>query len=93
MTEVSVREFKNNLSQYLQRARNGEQVVVTSRGKPVATVTSPPTREKTLDEKLDDLAARGILTRAQGKYVARMPKVRLRGEGPTASEIVLQNRR
>ncbi|HEX9592775.1 MAG TPA: type II toxin-antitoxin system prevent-host-death family antitoxin [bacterium] len=34
--EVSVRELKNHLSEYLRRMQAGEVVVVTSRGKPLA---------------------------------------------------------
>jgi prevent-host-death family protein len=34
--EVSVREIKNRLSEYLRRVQAGEEVVITSRGRPVA---------------------------------------------------------
>ena len=34
--DVAVRELKNRLSEYLRRVQSGEEVVVTSRGKPVA---------------------------------------------------------
>ncbi len=36
MIEVGVRELKNSLSSYLRRVRQGETVVVTDRGVPVA---------------------------------------------------------
>lgn len=35
---AGVREFKNDLSRYLERARQGDEVVVTVRGRPVARV-------------------------------------------------------
>lgn len=34
--EVSVRELKNHLSEYLRRVQDGQEVTVTSRGSPVA---------------------------------------------------------
>jgi prevent-host-death family protein len=34
--QVAVREFKDRLSELLRRAQAGEEIVVTSRGKPVA---------------------------------------------------------
>jgi prevent-host-death family protein len=34
--KASVRDLKAQLSQYLERARAGEDVVITSRGRPVA---------------------------------------------------------
>lgn len=39
--EVSVRELKDRLSQYLRAAQAGEEVVVTSHGKPVARLLPP----------------------------------------------------
>ncbi len=38
-TEVSVREAKDNLSDLLERAANGEEIVITSDGKPKATLS------------------------------------------------------
>jgi prevent-host-death family protein len=38
--EVSVRELKNRLSGYLRRAQAGERIVVTSRGRAVATLSA-----------------------------------------------------
>ena len=52
--EISVRELKNHLSEYLRRAEAGERIVVTSRGKPLASLTratvtgSPSSDEETL---------------------------------------------
>lgn len=38
MHEVSVHEARNNLSQLIKRAQAGEDVVIASRGKPVARI-------------------------------------------------------
>ncbi len=37
--DVSVRELKGKLSRYLKRAAAGEEVTVTSRGRPIARLT------------------------------------------------------
>ena len=37
---VGVRELKNHLSAYIDRVRDGEEIVVTDRGRPVARLTS-----------------------------------------------------
>jgi len=42
--QVGVREFRENLSQYIAEAGNGETVTIVSRGKPVATLTGPMTK-------------------------------------------------
>lgn len=39
--EVSVRELKNRLSEYLRRVGTGEEFVVTLRGKPVGRLVRP----------------------------------------------------
>ncbi len=39
--EVSVRDLKDHLSEYLRRARAGEEIVVTSHGRPVGRLVGP----------------------------------------------------
>jgi prevent-host-death family protein len=43
--EVAIRELKNHLSKYIHRVQSGEELIVTSRGKPVARLM-PPLEEK-----------------------------------------------
>jgi prevent-host-death family protein len=40
MTTVGVKELKNRLSEYLDRVAKGERVIVTERGRPVATLAA-----------------------------------------------------
>ncbi len=37
--EVGIRELRNNLSKWIGKARRGQDVVITERGKPVARLT------------------------------------------------------
>lgn len=46
--EVGVRELRNNLSRYLRRARAGEELVITERGRAIARVV-PLTGERVID--------------------------------------------
>lgn len=41
LAEVSVREFRENLSRYLRKAREGERFIVTSHGEAVAEFGPP----------------------------------------------------
>lgn len=46
--DVPVRDLKNHLSEYLRRAQAGEDIVVTSHGRPVArlsAVAEPPVED------------------------------------------------
>jgi prevent-host-death family protein len=40
--DINVAEAKNRLSELIRRVREGEKVVITSHGKPVALLTPPP---------------------------------------------------
>ena len=45
MTEVNVTELRQNLPSYLERARRGERLRVTSRGRVIAEISSPKVAE------------------------------------------------
>lgn len=101
MPEVSVRELKNRLAHYLRLSEKGERITVTRRGKPVA-VLSPPIgngqqqtvesdRER-LDRKLWALVDKGVISWSGGKPKLPKKRVKLRGKGPTVSEMVLEDR-
>ena len=91
--QASIREMKNRLSQYIKRVRAGREVVITDRGKPVARLV--PIGPAVADEA--DIVARTLaLPWARpgkgGKPKGLRAGVKLRGKGPTAAEIVLQDR-
>jgi prevent-host-death family protein len=62
MVQVGVAELKARLSEYLARARAGEEIVVADRGRPVARLV--PTTSVGLegeDSRLWDLQRRGLV--------------------------------
>ena len=58
VTTYSVREFKAKLSEILRNLDEGEEVIVTRRGKPCGRLTPIPSNA---EEKLPLSALRGIL--------------------------------
>ena len=82
--EVGVRELRDHLSRYLDRVRDGDEVVVTDRGRAIARVV-PVGSERVLDR----LIAEGIVT------PARRPKRRagkpIKAKG-TVSDLVADQR-
>jgi prevent-host-death family protein len=45
MESVNFREFRKNLAGYLRQARQGEEILVTSRGEAVARLVPPASTE------------------------------------------------
>lgn len=88
MATVGVRELKSKLSYYLSLARRGERVVVTERGVPIAELS--PITQKTTEEVLRSLVARGLVSWSGGKPKGASPPARITGK--PLSEIVLEDR-
>ena len=87
-SEVGIRELKNGLSGYIDRVRNGEEVIVTDRGRPVARLSS-------LDAAHDHLAglvAAGIVQAPTNSERRHVPKHRIKSKG-TVSDLVADQRR
>lgn len=85
MGAVGVRELKNRLTYYLRRARKGEEVIVTERGRPVAVLQSVQNldRAAALETRLARLAALGIVTLPTRKGFGRARPLRI--SGPSVS--------
>ena len=93
MGAVGVRELKNRLGYYLRRARKGEEVIVTERGRPVAVLKSLQHLDlaAALETRLARLAALGILTLPSRKVFGRTRPLRI--SGPPVSRAILEDRR
>ncbi len=64
MTRASVAELKAKLSEYLARAKAGEEVVVTERGRPVAKLV-PVNGEVAVEARLAELVRAGLVRPAE----------------------------
>lgn len=87
-SEVGIRELKNGLSGYIDRVRNGEEVIVTDRGRPVALLSS---LEATHDH-LTELIAAGIVRAPTSSRRRHAPPQRIKSKG-TVSDLVAEQRR
>lgn len=92
--EVGIRELRLNLSRYVARAREGAEVIVTDRGKPVARL-GPIDDERRADEVYERLVREGLVIpgRRRRKRASLPPAIPLEGDGPLVSDIVLEDRR
>ncbi len=96
MATVGVRELKNRLTQYLRRTKQGEEVVVTERGKPIALLqpvegVTPRRRLVSLEARLARLAAQGLVTLPTRRPLKRVRLVKV--SGAPISRTILEDRR
>ena len=89
MQTVGVRELKNRLSHHLKRVRAGAHLVVTERGRPIATLG--PVEEPVDLAWLHRLVAAGRVHWSGGKPTGSKNPPRVPGQ--RASDIVLEDRR
>jgi prevent-host-death family protein len=89
MGEVGIKVLKYHLSEYLRRAREGERIVVTDRGSPVA-VLAP------LDEGREAKLAWGLVRAGEATWSGGKPRGSVappKVRGKMASEMVIEDRR
>jgi prevent-host-death family protein len=96
--DASVRELKARLSHYLKLVAHGEQVTVTSRGRPIARLmpAAPEAANKEpgpAEIKRRLAAIPGIILGEPGKIKGSKHPIRIRKGQKILSEIVLEDRR
>jgi prevent-host-death family protein len=89
MTTVGVKELKDRLSEYLRRVSAGEHVVVTDRGRPVATIA--PFEESAGARAAWRLVMSGVASWNGGKFSGLDDAPRSRGG--SVADAVLEDRR
>jgi prevent-host-death family protein len=89
MREVAVATLRAQLSDYLQRAQQGEQILITEDGRNVALLA--PMEPSTPERRAWELVQAGAASWSGGKPQGsrRRPKL----SGKSASDIVLEDRR
>ncbi len=90
MTSVGVRELKARLSQYLHRARRGERITVTERGRPVAIIG--PAAQSAGLVGLEAMIRSGLARWMGGKPSGSAKPARL-SHGPSVAATIVEDRR
>ena len=89
METVGIRELKARLSHHLQRVRDGATLVVTDRGREIATIA--PVQAKAETAWAWKMVQEGRAHWNGGKPAGCRPRVRLKG-GATVSDAVIEDR-
>jgi len=86
MISVGIRELKMRLSEYVRKAARGEEIMVTARGREVASLV-PVTRERrALKRLVDDGRARMLVGKPRGAHGLSV-------KGKPLSDTVIEDRR
>jgi prevent-host-death family protein len=89
--KVGSREFKNRMGRYLSAVRNGQTLVITDRGQPVAKLSPPDLRsEQSIETVLKRLEEQGLIR------LAKRPMKKFRSvpsRGKSAARMILEDRR
>lgn len=94
MQTVGIKELKDRLTYYLKLTREGDNIIVTDRGKPVAILHNLDFVEEhaNVEERLASLGKRGMV-RLPSKKGVMSPFNAVQTGGKPASEIILEERR
>ncbi len=84
----SVAQTKNELSAILRRVREGETVIVTDHGKPVAQIV--PMAGTDLDDNLQALIREGVVSPPQSMERYGGPTVDLTGRGALSEAVIAE---
>lgn len=87
---VGARELKTRLGTYLRRVRDGQRILVTDRGVPVAELRGLRAGEETLEGRLERLEAEGLLSRPTRRALSSLRGVK--SSGASAARAVVEAR-
>ena len=90
--DIATRDLKDHLSEYLKRVQAGEEITITSHGKPVAKLSPPDAVKAPRPDPLANVAWIRPPTSAGKPLGLGANKIVLQGEGPTLSQMVLDDR-
>lgn len=92
ISTVGVKELKNHLTQYLRKTKQGEEVIVTERGKPIALIQPIKSAQNllSLEARLAKLAAQGLITLPTQKPLRKVRLARI--TGAPISKVILEDR-
>lgn len=90
MATVGARELKTRLGRYLRQVQDGETILITERGRPVAELRPLSPAATELDVQLQKLAAQGVVRLPTRR---KLPTIRLVTlPGPPLSQTIVEDR-
>lgn len=93
--QVGIRELKAHLSRYVKEVKQGEEILVSERGKVVARLvpSDPVSEADRTQQHLLKLAAEGAILLPRTRRPTTVPASRIKVEGTPFSDAVIEDRR
>lgn len=92
MITAGIKDVKNKLSHYLSFVKNGEDVLITERGKVVARITQEDAKKRALRQALHPLIMKGLITFPSQRLNKDIPDP-IEVPGKPISEMAIEDRR
>jgi prevent-host-death family protein len=92
MLTAGIKEFKNRVSHYLSFVKNGEDVLISERGKVIARVIKEEPGNASLRQVLHPLIMKGLVTFPKKELNREFPEP-INVPGKPVSEMVIEDRR
>ena len=87
-TTLGIRELRDGLSRHIASVREGEEIIVTDHGKPVARIT--PYRPNLTQDILEELTRQGL---SRPPLRPKQPRSLPRGDKVLVSDLIKEQRR
>ena len=88
--KVGARELRKRLGTYLRQVQQGTRIEVTERGRPVAELRPIEPARSEVEERLQRLAAEGVITLGTGRPLRPFKPIKI--TGPPLSETIIEDR-
>lgn len=92
MIQAGIKEVKNNLSRYLKQVKEGNEVTITDRGKPIARIIKENSKRLDIQTALAPLIEKGIVVMPRSRLNKKTLKNR-QLSGKSVSDMVIEDRR
>lgn len=92
MIHSGVKQVRDRFTLYLKKVKEGEEVVITERGTPVAVISPVGRGEEGPEARIERLRLKGVLVPAADSGPMPGARVRLSKKGKGLAELVIEER-
>ena len=92
MISAGIKDVKNNLSRLLAQVKDGEEILITERGRPVARIVKENQEYRSVRAALGSLVQKGLIA-LPSRSILKDRLSTVEAPGKSISDIVIEDRR